>query len=634
MGVVYKALDRRLAEAGADEPWVAIKVLSPQMSRSGPALRALQQEAAKGRCLTHPNIVRFLDLDRDDELYFIVMEWLEGRTLADILDSSESTAVDVEEAMGIVRQIGNALDYAHRCGIVHADVKPGNIMIGPDGTAKLFDFGVARVRQKQENDKKDFDPGVLGALTPAYSSMQVLTGDEPVPSDDVFSLGCLMYRLLAGYRVFGPRNAAEAADEGMTPQPLKNVSESRWRALKKAISYSRVTRFESVAEFVQALDDEPVQQEISIKADNRYEDDAKHASGNWLFGLVVLLGLLGFAGYQFGAFDGSRDWLSQQLDLLQSRDTLVEDPVPTEIFEPAAEILVDESTDEESTVESVAEEVVDAVLESETPVEPVAEAEERIDFSLLPAADFEIPLQRSAGIGSAVPLTLREDGDPVVVDFVRSGNIDVPMTLRIEEVSYSGNRSPWAAGQYSISEGALIELPSGQDRARINLSMASDPLREADQLSTLRVREAESTITQLAAVEVLLEDDDQRKFEAGLPVNTIGFAVSQVAVRERDPAVQVDILRFNPDDQPIVVGYAVRDITATESEDYFSTGGFSVGFGPGQRTARLLIPLVQDSLIEGDEAFTVELSVPEATPIDGVFQRIIVMIRDDEIAAR
>ena len=73
MGVVYKALDRRLAEAGSQEPWVAIKVLSPQLARNGKALRALQQEAAKSRCLTHSNIVRFIDFDRDDDLYYIVM---------------------------------------------------------------------------------------------------------------------------------------------------------------------------------------------------------------------------------------------------------------------------------------------------------------------------------------------------------------------------------------------------------------------------------------------------------------------------------------------------------------------------------------------------------------------------------
>ena len=151
MGVVYKALDRRLAEAGSNEHWVAIKVLSPQLAKSGEALRALQQEAAKGRCLVHPNIVRFIDIDRDDDLYFLVMEWLDGRTLADILDSPDARIIDLEAAFRIVRQIADALDYAHRCGIVHADVKPGNIMIMPNGDAKLFDFGVARVRQKHFN---------------------------------------------------------------------------------------------------------------------------------------------------------------------------------------------------------------------------------------------------------------------------------------------------------------------------------------------------------------------------------------------------------------------------------------------------------------------------------------------------
>jgi len=253
MGVVYKALDRRLAEAGTKEPYVAIKILSPQLAENAQALRALQQEAAKGRCLVHPNIVRFIDLDRDDDLYFIVMEWLEGRTLADILDTRDAKSIDQAAAFRIVRQIGDALDYAHRCGIVHADVKPGNIMILPDGTAKLFDFGVARVRQKQAAE--NFDPGVLGAVTPAYSSMQVLTGEEPVASDDVFSLACLLYRLVAGYRVFGPRNAAEASEAGMTPQRPQGISDTQWKTLRKALSYARVTRFNSVREFLDALDD-------------------------------------------------------------------------------------------------------------------------------------------------------------------------------------------------------------------------------------------------------------------------------------------------------------------------------------------------------------------------------------------
>jgi hypothetical protein len=160
--------------------------------------------------------------------------------------------------------------------------------------------------------------------------------------------------------------------------------------------------------------------------------------------------------------------------------------------------------------------------------------------------------------------------------------------------------------------------------------MANDPLREADQQSTLLVREADSVDAELATIELVLEDDDQRVFEAQLPSNTVAFAVSQIAVGERDPAAQIDILRFNPDSQAIVVGYVVRDITAVEGEDYFSPGGHSISFEPGQRAARLLIPLVQDSVVEGDEAFTVELVGGNAQGAADVFQRLVIMIRDDD----
>ena len=239
------------------------------------------------------------------------MEWLEGRTLADILDSPESRRIDHEQSFRIVRQIGKALDYAHRCGIVHADIKPGNIMMMPNGDVKLFDFGVARVQQQAEEG--DFDPGILGALTPAYSSMQVLTGEDPVPSDDVFSLACLLYRLIAGYRVFGPRNAAEAAAEGMTPQPLPGLSEEQWSAVKKALSFSRVTRFGTMAEFLRALtgDLRTTKKKFDPSFTTTLTPDlARHVefedgggSIKWLFALVTLLALLGFAGYQFGIYD-------------------------------------------------------------------------------------------------------------------------------------------------------------------------------------------------------------------------------------------------------------------------------------------------------------------------------------------
>jgi len=658
MGVVYKALDRRLAEAGGAEPWVAIKVLSPQLARNGMALRALQQEAAKGRCLAHNHIVRFLDLDRDDDLYFIVMEWMEGRTLADLLDSAEGKAMEVEQAVRIVTQLSSALNYAHRCGIVHADVKPANVMILPNGDAKLYDFGVARVRQTQSRSKTDdFDPGVLGALTPAYSSMQVLTGEEPVPADDVFSLGCLLYRLVAGYRVFGPRNAAEAAEEGMKPQRPPGLTDAQWRALKKAISFSRVTRFQSMIEFVDALEDRSAET-VSLEFDEAPRVEERPPSRSWLVALVAIVLLLGFAVYEFG-FSDRFAWGGKVREWVEARIAEFSEPeedAPAAVVAPPATMTTPvgdeaspDTTDNAATADfdDIVPIGVDATpLETpgdvtEAPLE-TAPGETAVDATVdvlvepvsLPPPDVEVPLVETFDEPAATPIVLREDQAPVVVDLVRTGELTRPLHLRLEEVRYSGNRSPWASGQYTISGERDIEIAAGESRARLTLEMASDPLREADQVSTIRVRSLDATTTSYAALNIVLEDDDQRAFEAGLPTNTIGFAVSQVAVRERDPVVQIDVLRFNPDETQIVVGYEVRDITAREGEDYFSPGGYSVSFGPGQRSARLLIPLVQDTIAEGDEAFTVELATGDTDPLADVFKRIVVMIRDDETAPR
>lgn len=645
MGVVYKAMDRRLAEAGSKDHWVAVKVLSPKLAENGQALRALQQEAAKGRCLVHPHIVQFIDLDRDDDLYFLIMEWLEGRTLADILDSKDASVIDIKAAFRITRQIGEALDYAHSRGIVHADIKPGNIMIMPNGDAKLFDFGVARVRQQHYD--REFDPGVLGALTPAYSSMQVLTGEEPVAADDVFSLSCLLYRLIAGYRVFGPRDAAEASQGGMTPQRLKGLNDSQWSALKKGLAYSRVTRFGSVREFIDALEENPDEPFRVEKPDRFVEADDHSAVGKWIVAFLLIVGLASIAAYQYG-------YLQPLIDRFTERTVvaprIIENDTPTieapEIALPAAAeekkfnsepgpeptINVDEQPAAKSdTVElpvvvektEIIEQVADIPLAGPDPM--------LVDFSALPPPTEVIPFSPSGRNPTPVNMTVREDGPVVIIDFVRGSNLSVPMTLRLEEVGFSGNRSPWASGQYALSNSGLVQFSAGQARGRISLTMASDPLREADQQSTLRLRDAGFADSELAIVNVTLEDDDQRAFEARLPVNTVAFAASQASVREMDPAVQIDLVRFNPDNSQVVVGFTVSDLTANDGQDYFGPGDQTISFGPGQRSARLLVPLVQDSEVEGDEDFIIELNSGEDNRAIDVYRRIVVTIRDDDL---
>lgn len=624
MGVVYKALDRRLAEVDGVDPWVAIKVLTPQLARNAQALRALQQEAAKGRCLLHPNIVRFLDLDRDEDLYFIVMEWLDGKSLGSILDDSGSKKIDKETALDVVKQVAKALDYAHRLGVVHADVKPGNILVSPDGEIKLFDFGAARVRQKRLEGQANSDAGEPGAVAPAYSSMQVLTGEEPVAADDVFSLGCLMYRLVAGYRVFGPRNAAEAADTGMEPQRPQGLNDTEWHALRKALSYSRVSRFASPKEFIEALAAPvaPKSIQVSAELDEPY-DERRRVWPYVVTAVLLIVGVLGL--YQSGLLDSLLARSEPVATVAADQNTIAEQAPQAE--PPAGEGPVMEAPalvlDEGPRVSEFAGENVQA--------EEIAEQAELLYFSTLRSATVEIPLALPGAVRTEVNLTLRENGEPAIIDLVREYNIAETLVVKIEEVGFTGNRSPWESGQYQISEHSMARFLPGQDRVRFTLSMMPDSIREPDRQVSLLVRDFDNAESEFALINLSLEDDDQRRFESGLAPNTVAFAVGRVLVRERDPAVQIDVVRFNPDQTALTVEYILREVTATEGEDYFAPGTNSIQFGPGQRSARILIPLVQDSRPESDETFVLEMLVPSPeTAKANIFGRIAVIIRDDD----
>lgn len=695
MGVVYKALDRRIAEAEGVDPWVAIKVLSPKLSRNAHALRALQQEAAKGRCLSHPNIVRFIDLDRDDDIYFIVMEWLEGRSLAAILDDDRHRDLDLATALDIVRQVGTALDYAHRCGVIHADVKPANIMISPSGQVKLFDFGIARIKQKQPPGRRDFDPGVLGAVTPAYSSMQVLTGEDPQPADDVFSLGCLMYRLVAGHRVFGPRNAAEAAEQGMEPQRPHGLTDGQWRALRKALAYSRVSRFATPAAFLEALEGGEAPPPRPLPADDEpMRADPKPAAPETRrpWGVVALLVVI-VAGAavlvtqpQLGEtlLDTGRATVDRGRELAgapageqaagvnepgdtgpdAAAQTPAEDAAPASA-EPAAggedgaapqpdpAVQAAPGKEEPASGAAVLAEAPPARGEEAVPAnEGSAEVPGGNDRTFaMPAPGTEsgagaaapaaaavagaapptltVPLAIRGGLRAEYDLVLREGGEPAVVELLRESGGQEPLSVLIEEVGFSGNLSPLTTGRYRISD-PVVRFDAGQAAARFTVSMPSDSAREADSLATLLLRNTEDSGSRLALLNLTLQDDDQRAFESGLAPDTLGFAEESVYVSERSPAVQIDVLRYNPGETELEARYTIAGGSATEGEDFFVPGAMGLVFGPGQRSARLLIPIVQDALAEGEESFTLELVALPSGSLANVHRRMTVVIGDDD----
>ena len=677
-GVVYKALDQRLADAGEADTHVAIKMLPSELSRNDNALRALQQEVAKGRCLAHPNIQRFIDLDREGELNFIIMEWLEGKSLTSILEDSGSKKIDLETTLDIIKQVSLALDYAHQRGVVHGDINPGNVRITPAGEVKLFDFGVARILQKEQDAQPDFDPRELGSKSPEYSSMQVLTGEDPVPADDVFSLGCLMYRLVAGYRVFGPRSAAEAASEGMEPQQPPGLSDSQWLALKKALAYSRVPRFSSPAEFLAAFGElpksQPVQSAPPVQPAERVQPappepqaqpappepqaqplplvvpdepmvarnfDLEPRRSPWR---LAVLGIILIASAAAVTQTDILERVDQLVPMVTSiiTDEIVVEPSPESAAEtvvaPAAEAIVEDAAAEDTLAEVAVESTAaESSVDEESPEEAVAESsatetadEPEIDLTTLLPPTLTIGLTATGRSEAEVDLTLREDSDPATIDLVRMKNMLESYSVLLEEVGFSGNRSPWEEGQYEIANDGLVTFEAGQNRARTTISMLSDALRETDREVSILVREADNAESELARINLQLEDDDRRVFEEGLPRNTIAFTDSQILVREADPAVQIDVVRFKPDSTSVEVSYAVRDVTATAGEDYFPPGLPIIYFGPGQRSAQILIPLIQDSAPELGEAFMLELlsNAPQTDP--DVHRRISILIQDDD----
>ena len=253
MSVVYRARDMESVRPDGTCAEVAVKLLSDELATHDKALRALQHEAEQGLRFEHPNIVRFHSFEHDENRFFIVMEWLPGEALSVALNRKPGETWPYSDAMRVIRAIGAALGCVHAAGLAHADVKPGNIMLLPDGEVKLLDFGVARAFGELRKQEADFDPSVLGAATPAYSSPDVLAGSPTGPVDDVYSLACVAYRLLSGTRAFGARSGLEAREKNMLPPRPENLSDSQWLALRSGLAHFRTERPATVREFVSQL---------------------------------------------------------------------------------------------------------------------------------------------------------------------------------------------------------------------------------------------------------------------------------------------------------------------------------------------------------------------------------------------
>lgn len=259
MGIVYKAKDLLKVEAKDRDPYVAIKVLNDEFKSHPEAFIALQREARKSQRIAHPNIVSVFDFDRDDDIIFMTMEHMDGKPLDELIRQYQSTGLPTDDAWEILKGICSALTYAHEENIIHSDFKPGNVFITNRGIAKVFDFGIARAvsqaetREATVDDRTIFDAGNLGALTPAYASLEMLLGEPPDARDDVYALGCVAYELFTGEHPFNKLPADEAFQQGLKPRRIRTISKRQWRAIEKALAFKREDRMGSVQELLSEL---------------------------------------------------------------------------------------------------------------------------------------------------------------------------------------------------------------------------------------------------------------------------------------------------------------------------------------------------------------------------------------------
>src|SRR4030067_3711437 len=219
MAEVYKVWDTRRSTT------LAMKLLHADLALDRAFIRRFNREAETLARLQHPNIVRFYGLGQDGEQIFMLMDFIEGRSLKQLIFNANGH-LPLEQALNIMRPLCQALQYAHYEGYVHADVKPGNVMIDKSGRVMLNDFGIARMTQT--------GTATLGGVgTPAYMSPEQARSEKPTPQNDIYSLGILLYEMLAGERPFNGEHAltGETADDRVRweqlhqpPPSLRNLN--------------------------------------------------------------------------------------------------------------------------------------------------------------------------------------------------------------------------------------------------------------------------------------------------------------------------------------------------------------------------------------------------------------------------
>jgi len=269
MGEVWLAYDTEL------ERPIALKILPQDFANDAERMRRFVQEAKSASALNHPNIITIYEIGKTDSTHFIATEYIEGETLHSRL---RSEPMNLKSILDIAIQVASALDAAHRAGIVHRDIKPENVMIRPDGVVKILDFGIAKLTEKNVTaidaeaattiKAEGTSPGMIIG-TASYMSPEQAKGKPVDARSDIFSLGVVLYEMLAGRQPFEGENALDVIGSILNKEPvpiqqvIPEVPQEIGRISSKTLKKDREERYQTAKDLLIDLKD--VKQDLEIQ---------------------------------------------------------------------------------------------------------------------------------------------------------------------------------------------------------------------------------------------------------------------------------------------------------------------------------------------------------------------------------
>jgi serine/threonine protein kinase len=530
-GTVYKALDRHRANLAASAQCVALKVLKSEALYRGEALAQLEHEFHQAQSLSHPNIVSMFDLDRDRDTYFLVMELLEGELLSDILRRLDHHGMSRSQALAIVGSIGAALAHAHRRDVVHADLKPRNVMITTSGEVKVLDFGFART-QALEPYVGDMRDDVLGgSRTPAYASAERVNGEPADSSDDVYSLACIAYELLSGRHPYGGRSATLARAHGRDPQRIPGLNGRQWNALRTALHWSRADRRIDVVELIAALGCTDVPQAL-ILPHQLFDSDADDGGGFTRRRLAVG-SLLALVAVIAGAIFWSERWLPREpaVDVAAGRvDEAQNTVIPPQTAPASVNLQQPAGPPRDPTTIPSSRETAPAARQSNAPAtapvttppaatQKTPAAKPEVSATAKPAATkpqtVEEQATASEQAAAAAPSMIQFDKDTYVAS---EGDGMVKLTVKRtgstkREAVFRWSLQPNSAeaGSDYAAIGPLTErMPPGARTAVLTVPLVDDKIKERTEMFMVELNQEEGgpAIGPQARAVVIIVDDD------------------------------------------------------------------------------------------------------------------------------